>query len=376
LSELEAELAEVRKSVPTVLVSESVEPRVMRILPRGNWLDESGAVVQPRVPAFLAAQRVEDRRATRRDLAHWLTARENPLTARVFVNRLWKLAFGHGIVRTLDDFGSQGSWPTHPELLDWLAVEFIESGWDVKHMLKLIVSSETYQQSSGMTARLRERDPGNQLLARQNRFRLDAEMIRDNALSVSGLLVDRLGGPSVKPYQPAGYYAHLNFPRRTYPQDHGENLYRRGLYTHWQRTFLHPSLLAFDAPTREECTVQRPRSNTPLQSLVLLNDPTYVEAARVFATRMIREGGDTAPGRIAFAFDQALGRAPRPAEVETLERLVGRQREHFSRNPDAAQKLLAVGEWPVPQAITPAELAAWTTVARTILNLHEFITRS
>jgi hypothetical protein len=253
----------------------------MRVLPRGNWLDDSGQVVAPGVPASLNPLTVTERRATRLDLAYWLLEVDNPLTARVFVNRLWKLFFGQGIVTTLEDFGSQGAWPTHPELLDWLAVEFRDSGWNVKHLVKLMVLSRTYRQTSAVPEAVRLRDPFNRWLARQGRFRLDAEMVRDNALAVSGLLVHKVGGRSVKPYQPAGYWSYLNFPRRDWQKDAGDDQYRRGLYTYWCRTFLHPSLVAFDAPTREECTVERPRSNTPQQALVLLNDPTYVEAARV-----------------------------------------------------------------------------------------------
>ena len=375
-AKLEAQLAELRKTVPTVLVSQSVEPRVMRVLPRGNWLDQSGPVIDPGVPRFLTVENSQGRHVTRLDLARWVTDQRNPLTARVFVNRLWKLAFGRGIVSTADDFGAQGSWPTHPELLDWLAVEFMENGWDVKHIWRLIVSSETYRQTSRPSADRLDRDPENLLLARQNRFRLDAEMIRDNALSICGLLVHQLGGRSVRPYQPAGYYAHLNFPARTYQQDLGENLYRRGVYTHWQRTFLHPSLMAFDAPTREECTVQRAHSNTPLQTLVLLNDPTYVEAARVFATHIIQAGGETTAERLTFAYRQALGREPSSEERTILQPLLDRHRAHYAQDPEAARQLLAVGEWPVPQDIPAVELAAWTSVARTMLSLHETITRN
>ena len=205
----------------------------------------------------------------------------------MFVNRLWKLAFGRGIVQTLEDFGSQGELPTHPELLDWLATDFIEHGWDVKRTFKLMLMSRAYRQSSVPSKEALAKDPTNDLFSRQNRYRLDAEMVRDNALAVSGLLVDKIGGPSVKPYQPAGYWQYLNFPKREWENDKGESQYRRGLYTYWQRTFLHPSLAAFDAPSREECTVDRPRSNTPQQALVLLNDPTYVEAARALAGRML-----------------------------------------------------------------------------------------
>jgi hypothetical protein len=363
-------------TVPKTLVTVAVPPRTMRVLPRGNWLDDSGEVVQPATPAFLPPLGVNGRRATRLDLARWLVARDNPLTARVFVNRLWKLAFGQGIVKSVDDFGTQGTFPTHPELLDWLAVEFMDSGWDVKHLLRLMVRSSAYRQSSAAPRELRERDPANAWLARQGRFRLDAEMVRDNALEVSGLLVRKVGGPSVRPYQPAGYWSYMNFPKREWYNDKGEGLYRRTLYTYWCRTFLHPSLLAFDASTREECTAERPRSSTPLQALVLLNDPIYVEAARVFAEHIVREGGPDAAGRMRWAYRRALSREPSPREQKLLDELLARHRAEFRADPEAARKLIRTGDWPVPADVDPAELAAWTSVARVLLNLHETITRS
>jgi hypothetical protein len=327
------------------------------------------------VPAFLPPLGVKDRRATRLDLARWMVSPDNPFVARVFVNRLWKLVFGQGIVKTLDDFGAQGTAPTHPELLDWLAAEFVESNWDVKHMLKLMVMSATYRQSSVAGEPLRQVDPYNKWLARQGRFRLDAEMVRDNALAISGLLSLKIGGVSVKPYQPRGYWAHLNFPVREYESDHGESQYRRGLYTYWARTFLHPSLLAFDAPTREECAVERPRSNTPLQALVLLNDPTYVEAARVFARRVLDDGGADTAGRLRWAYRQALSREPNAQELNVLTGLLGKHRSEYAADPPAARQLLSAGESPLPDNMDPAELAAWTSVVRVLLNLHETITR-
>ena len=364
------------KAAPTTLVSTSVTPRVMRVLPRGNWLDDSGEVVSPGVPLSVAPFGIQGHRATRLDLARWLTAPDNPLVARVFVNRLWKLFFGQGIVRTLEDFGSQGAWPTHPELLDWLAVEFRDSGWDVKHLVKLMVLSRTYRQSSAVSGPLHRRDPYNRLLARQARFRLDAEMVRDNALAVSGLLSRRIGGPSVKPYQPAGYWAMLNFPKREWVNDHGDSLYRRGLYTYWCRTFPHPSLVAFDAPSREECTVERPRSNTPLQALALLNDPTYVEAARALAERILREGGRDTGSRIEFLYRQALSRPAAPEERQALDALYQRHLRQYQSDRQASGALLATGEHPAPKDAGAAELAAWTSVARVILNLHEMINRN
>jgi hypothetical protein len=381
LAALQKERKAIQDTVPTTLISISGSPREMRVLPRGNWLSDSGEVVTPGVPAsvsppFSTLVADEKQRGTRLNLAHWLLAPDNPLTARVFVNRLWKLMFGQGIVKTLDDFGSQGAWPTHPELLDWLAVEFRESGWNVKHIIKMMVMSRAYRQSSTASTELRQRDPYNQLLARQGSYRLDAEMVRDNALAISGLLSPKIGGPSVKPYQPAGYWSFLNFPKREYSPDHGEDQYRRGLYTYWQRTFPHPSLLAFDAPSREECTVDRPRSNTPLQAMVLLNDPTYVEAARVFAERLIRQGGPTAPGRIQFGYLQALSRRANDGEVKLLETLWQKHFEEFKTDKSSAEALLSVGDHPQSKDFDAAELAAWTSVARVILNLHETITRN
>jgi hypothetical protein len=376
LAKLEGEKNKLTQTIPKTLVSTAVAPRTMRILPRGNWLDDSGEVVQPNVPGFLPPLEVRDRRATRLDLARWMVSPENPLVARVFVNRLWKLVFGQGLVRSLEDFGTQGAQPTHPELLDWLAVEFVDSGWDVKHVLGLMVRSSAYRQSSAAAKGVRERDPANAWLARQNRFRLDAEMVRDNALAVSGLLVRKVGGPSVKPYQPAGYWSYLNFPVREWQNDHGDSLYRRTLYTYWCRTFLHPSLLAFDAPTREECTVERPRSSTPLQALVLLNDPIYVEAARVFAERIVKEGGATEAERLEWAYRRALSRGARPDEVKLLAALYQKHKAEYAADREAAKKLVATGEWPVSKDVDLAELAAWTSVARVLLNLHETISRN
>jgi hypothetical protein len=362
-----------QKSIPTTLVSMTGPPRTIRVLPRGNWLDDSGEVVQPGIPEFLGTLGKTER-ATRTDLAKWVVSPDNPLTARVFVNRLWKIAFGQGIVRNLDDFGTQGTPPTHPELLDWLATELVRTGWDVKGMLKLMVMSNAYRQSSTAAKDVRDRDPTNKWLARQNRFRLDAEFVRDNALAVAGLLTTKVGGPSSKPYQPAGYWALLNFPQREWQADKNDDQYRRGLYTYWCRTFLHPSLAAFDAPSREECTNERTRSSTPIQALVLLNDPTYVEAARVFAAAILKEG-KTPAERIDAAYRRALSRPAKPDEVKVLEGLLEKHLAEFKKDPEGAKKLLAVGIAPSP-ASDAAELAAWTSVARTILNLHEAVTRN
>jgi hypothetical protein len=361
-------------SRPRTMMTKTGNVRMVRLLNRGNWLDESGAVMQPAIPSFLGSLEV-DGRATRLDLANWIVKRDNPLTARTFVNRLWKLYFGQGLATPLDDLGRQGTVPTHPELLDWLAVEFMENGWDVRHMVQLMMASKTYQQSSTATGALKTQDPLNGLFGRQARFRVDAEFVRDNALSISGLLSRDVGGRSVYPYQPAGYWRHMNFPARTWPQDQGEAIYRRGLYTWWQRMFLHPSLLAFDAPSREECTVERARSNIPQQALVLLNDPTYVEAARAFAVRIIREGGESPEERIHWAWRQAVSRAPEEREVAVVRRVLEKHLDQFRADADAGKALVSVGMQPLPDDIDAAELAGWISVARVILNLHESITR-
>jgi hypothetical protein len=374
LGKLQQQKDNVIKGIPSTLVSSAESPRMVRVLPRGNWLDDSGQIVQPGVPEALAPPLVKQGRADRLDLAKWLVAPENPLTARVFVNRLWMLYFGQGLVKTLEDFGSQGAWPAHPELLDWLAVEFRESGWDVKHMVKLMVMSRTYRQTSKVSDVLKQRDPFNTLFARQARFRLDAEIVRDNALAISGLLSRKIGGASVRPYQPAGYWKYLNFPTREWANDKGESQYRRGLYTYWCRTFLHPSLLAFDAPTREECTVERTKSNTPQQALVLLNDPTYVEASRVFAERLMLSAKGT-EARIQLAFRLALTRPPSPAEVQVLSKLFAQHMQQYQKDKAGAETLLRVGDRPVTAGLDAVELAAWTSVTRVILNLHETITR-
>ena len=376
LAELEKARADLAAKLPRMPATVSVDPRVVRILPRGNWLNDSGEIVSPAVPAFLPGPRVEGRRATRLDLARWLASRENPLTARVLANRLWKIFFGAGLSRRLDDFGAQGDLPSHARLLDWLAVELVDGGWDIRRIVKLIVMSGAYRQSSLTSPALLERDPYNRLLARQGRFRIDAELVRDGALAASGLLVRKVGGPSTRPYQPPGYWSYLNFPTREWQNDSGEGLYRRGLYTHWQRQYLHPSLLAFDAPSREECTADRARSNTPLQALVLLNDPGFVEAARVFAERILREGGATADARIDRAFRIALSRPPSERESGVLRDLVAKHLDEYRKDGAAAKDVLGAGTRQADASLDSAELAAWTSVARTLLNLHEMITRS
>jgi len=361
---------ELRAAIPTTLVMRDMErPRDTYLLVRGQY-NKHGDKVEATVPAFLP-QLPPGAIPNRLGLARWLVSRDNPLTSRVIVNRYWQHFFGEGLVKSSNDFGAQGDWPSHPELLDWLAVQFVESGWNVKALHKLIVTSATYRQSS----RMRMEDPANRLLARGPSFRLSAETIRDQALYASGLLVEKIGGPSVKPYQPPGLWEAVSYDAQmTYRQDHGDSLYRRGLYTFWKRQAPPPAMLSFDGPTRETCTVKRQSTNTPLQALVLLNDPTYVEAARALATQAMHETGDE-PARARFAFRRALGRTPAADEVERLVRLFRLQHAEYRDNLKAARALLGVGERPLDKDLDPAELAAWTTVASVILNLHETITR-
>ncbi len=362
--------------LPRTLITTAGAPRVVRVLPRGNWLDDSGDIMEPAIPVFLGKLDIKDRRANRLDLAQWVVSPDNPLTARVMMNRMWKQFFGVGLSKTVDDLGSQGEWPTHPELLDWLAVEFQESGWNVQHMIKLMVSSHTYQQSSAQSKEARAVDPFNRLLSAQQRFRLDAEFLRDNMLSIAGLLSPRIGGESDYPYQPDGYWEYLNFPRRTWPTDKGERLYRRGMYTHWQRSFLHPPMLIFDAPSREECVADRPRSNTPQQALALLNEPASVEAARVFAAKIVKDGGADDDAKLTWAYRRAVSRAPSATEKSILLGLLEKHRAAYKADRAAAEALLrSTGETPMPTDVDIAEVAAWTSIARTLLNLHETITR-
>ncbi|MFM8579135.1 MAG: PSD1 and planctomycete cytochrome C domain-containing protein [Planctomycetaceae bacterium] len=350
--------------------------RAVRILPRGDWMNESGEIVKAALPRFLAGDPPpEGRDLTRLDLAQWVLSPDNPLTARVVMNRLWKQFFGAGLSRVLDDLGGQGEPPSHPELLDWMACEFRESGWDMRHMIRRIVSSRAYRRASVAPAALHAAAPSNRWLARQSAWRLEAELVRDTALAVSGLLSPTIGGPSVRPYQPDGYWENLNFPTRTYVADSGAAQHRRGLYTWWQRSFLHPSLLAFDAPPREECCAERTRSNIPQQALVLLNDPTYVEAARGLATAILREGGSGDEERIAWAWRRVLQRAPRVEEMETILPLVKARRSDYADEPEAAAALVQTGVAARPDELPAIELAAWTHVARVLLNLHETITR-
>ena len=376
---LEQQKSAVEQRARRTMITVAVEPRTTRILPRGNWLDESGEIVEPAIPEFFGKLETGSRRADRLDLARWLTDTKTGtglLTARVFANRFWYQLFGTGIAKQLDDFGGQGSPPSHAQLLDALAIHLAENNWDTKQMIKLLVMSQTYQQSSLTSAELHAADPENRLFARQNRYRLPAELIRDNALTISGLLVKDFGGKSARPYQPPGYYRHLNFPERTYTADTDDHQWRRGVYVHWQRQFLHPMLLAFDAPNREECTADRSRSNTPLAALVLLNDPTFLEAARILAERMIHEGGSTIESQINFAFQRAVSRVADVEELSLLKNLLQQSKDLYRADPSAAEALIHIGQRPAKETIEPVELAAWSTVARAILNMHETITRN
>ena len=376
VDELEKQRAEIEKRGRRTMITATVEPRPIRVLARGDWMDVNGEIVEPAVPHFLHGVDVEGRRANRLDLARWLTSQENPQTARVLANRLWYLFFGSGLSRILDDTGSQGEWPTHPALLDFLAVELVENGWDIKELIRRLVLSSTYRQSSLVSAEQHAADPENRLFGRQARTRLPAELIRDAALATSGLLVREIGGDSARPYQPAGYYSHLNFPQRKYVSDQGHTQFRRGLYTHWQRQFLHPMLKAFDAPQREECTAQRTISNTPLAALTLLNDPSFVEAARVLAARIMKEGGTKTEERAHWAWRQVVSRSPTPQELANLVTLYRSEFDVFRSNPALAAELLSVGLSAPPATYDPNELSAWTQVARTLLNLNETITRN
>jgi hypothetical protein len=375
LARLRAERDLLYAAIPRVVLTESTRPRVTRVLPRANWMDETHEIVEPAVPAFLAKLDTDGRRATRLDLANWVVSPQNPLTARAYVNRLWREFFGTGLSKVLEDLGSQGEWPVNPELLDWMAAEFMQD-WDMRHIIRTIVTSHTYRQSSMSTAQIDERDPDNRLLARQNRYRVDAEIVHDIALSVAGLLAEQFGGPSVRPYEPEGYLAAMNFPKREYSASRGADLYRRALYTEWQRTFLHPTLLTFDAPTREECTVNRVSSNTPLQALDLMNDPIFVESARVFAENIVKQGGRAFDGQLDWAFERALNRRPEAEERQVLKELYRKNLERFRASPESAAELIGVGEAPRTNAASEPEVAAMALVARAILNLHETITRN
>jgi len=378
LKQLYREVDRIKKAIPTVMVmSELTEPRGTFVLGRGDYRNP-GEQVTPGVPAVLPPLPT-GAPANRLGLARWLVDPAHPLTARVAVNRLWQMLFGTGLVKTAENFGSQGEPPSHPELLDWLATEFVRLGWDVKGIQKLILTSATYRQSSRVTPELLERDPENRLLARGPRFRLPAETVRDNALFVSGLLNSDIGGPGVFPYQPKGVWEEIAYgdvySAQTYTPSHARDLYRRSMYTFWKRTAPPPALATFDAPDREKCTARRPVTNTPLQALVLMNDATYLEAARALAQRVIKDAGPDVASRIGLAFRLATGRRPEACEAQVLSHLANTKLARFRADKDAAVKLLRVGESAFDPKLDEAELAAWTMVASVILNLDETITK-
>ena len=396
----DAALAEARKrkeefyaKIPTTMIAEEMQPpRDTFVFVRGDFRNK-GEQVTPGTPAVLPP--LPEGPTNRLALARWLVAKEHPLMARVTVNRYWAMFFGTGLVKTINDFGSQGEWPSHPELLDWLAVQFRDGdaggqraegrrrraeirtphstgAWDIKDLVRMIMTSATYRQSAAVTPEKLERDPYNRLFTRGPRVRLDAEFVRDNALAVSGLLNDQIGGPSVKPYQPPGIWDGTD---SKFEQDHGDALYRRGMYVFWRRSAHYPSFATFDAPNREVCTFLRQRTQTPLQSLVLMNDPAFVEAARGLAERVLREEPNDADKRLVRAFRHTLGRAPQADENSVLQKTYAQQLANFRQDCEAAKALLKVGESPLLEKVDVAELAAMTAVANVLLNLNETITK-
>lgn len=372
---------EVENSVAGSFVfKEMPQPRKTTVMLRGQY-DKPGDEVQPNTPSVLPPLKKADpkARATRLDLAHWLTSREQPLTSRVAVNRLWQQFFGIGIVKSSADFGVQGELPSHPELLDFLAVWFQENGWDTKKLIRLMLTSASFRQDSKMTPELLKRDPENRLYARGPRFRLDAEQIRDNALFVSGLINLEVGGRGVKPYQPPRIWEPVAFTgsnTMNYVQDKGPALYRRSLYTFYKRTAPPPFLTNFDAPNRESSCSRRERSNTPMQALQLMNDVQHFEAARKFAERILTEGGTNPADRIRFAYRTTLSRTPEAAEVDLIQRVQAQYLDRYQKNPEAAKQALRVGESPMRPGLNEAELASWAMVANLVLNLDETVNRN
>jgi hypothetical protein len=378
LKDLKRQKEKLDKDITTVMVmSELEKPRDTFILGRGDYRNQTEKV-SPGTPAVLPPL-PRDAAPNRLTLARWLVDPANPLTARVAVNQYWQMYFGAGIVKTTEDFGSQGEPASNPELLDWLATEFVRTGWDIRAIQRLIVTSAAYRQSSRATPELLEKDPENRWLGRGPRFRMAAELIRDNSLAISGLLNAQVGGPSVLPYQPKGLWEEMafgeGFSAQSYVQSKGSDLYRRSLYTFWKRTVPPPSLATFDAPDREKCTARRTLTNTPLQALVLMNDPTYVEAARALATRAITEGGKVATSRLAYSFRLATARVPSARESSVLRELLSRQLDRYRQDSKAALDLIRVGDSEPDPRIDARELAAWTIVASAILNLDETITK-
>jgi Protein of unknown function (DUF1553)/Protein of unknown function (DUF1549)/Concanavalin A-like lectin/glucanases superfamily/Planctomycete cytochrome C len=379
LQKLRGDLFTLRREAPTVMVmQEMAVPRETHILVRGSY-DAPGEKVDAGVPENLLGAWPAAAPHNRLGLAQWLTKSDHPLTSRVVVNRFWQQLFGLGLVKTSDNFGLQGESPSHPELLDWLAVNFVESGWNVKALMKMMVLSSTYRQSSDASPELVARDPDNRLLARGPRFRLPAEVIRDQALQISGLLKQSIGGPSVYPYQPPDLYKGIvvaaNYPGTKYVESTGDGLYRRSLYIFWKRTVPHPTMNVFDAPDREVCIVRRTTTNTPLQALTLLNDPIFVEAARKLAERVVKEGGTAPETRLALSFRLATGRAPNEREMHILRSSLDTMLAAYRKDEAGARSLLGVGASKPDSSIPVVELAAWTAVENIILNMDETITK-
>ncbi|MCW5981386.1 MAG: DUF1553 domain-containing protein [Bryobacteraceae bacterium] len=373
LVELTREKEKLERTFPTVMVmAERPVPNETHLLVRGAY-DKPGEKVEPGLPAVLPPLPAGAPN-NRLGFAMWLVDPSNPLTARVAVNRFWQAYFGVGLVKTTEDFGAQGEWPSHPELLDWLATEFVRTGWDVKALQKLIVTSATYRQSSRVTPELLRRDPENRLLARGPRQRLPAEMVRDQALYSAGLLAEKLGGPSVKPYQPDGLWKEIAMQDMDYVQSKAPDLYRRSLYTFWKRTIAPPLMVNFDAANHESCVVRETRTNTPLQALNLMNDVTFLEAARFVGQRMVTEGGQDRDARLRYGFRLVTGRPPAAAEAETLRNALNFHLDYFS-NEAAAKTYLEQGDSPSDPSLHPRELASYAAVASLILNLDETITK-
>jgi hypothetical protein len=397
--ELTAQQKKIEQSIPYTLISEEMEkPRPAHVLIRGDFQQRGekverdvpgifpplppspyplpqGARGEKLLPSPLGGEgRVRGALRNRLGLALWLVRPEHPLTARVAVNRLWAQLFGTGLVKTIGDFGTQGELPSHPELLDWMATEFIASGWDTKAMLRKMALSATYRQSSALPLKVPAIDPNNRLLYRAPRFRHSAEEVRDNALAIAGLLSNRIGGPSVMPYQPPDFYKG-KYEKWQWVVSQGDDAYRRGMYTFWRRTCLHPMFALFDAPSREDCTVWRARTNTPLQALVTLNDPTFVEAARGFARRVLTEGPADLEGRIDFAFRAALARKPDEREVQVIKTRYRLLLERYRKDTKAAAEIAKAGKESRAERLDIAEHATWTGLANLLLNLDEALTR-
>jgi hypothetical protein len=374
LAALKREREEFVRTFPTsMIMAESPTPKKTHILNRGQY-DRPGEEVEPGVPAVLP-ELPAGAPNNRLGLANWMIDPANPLTARVTVNRLWQMVFGAGLVKTVEDFGVQGEWPSHPELLDWLATEFVRSGWDVKAMMKLMVTSAAYRQSSAASPELISRDPENRLLARGPRFRMPAEMVRDSALAAAGLLTTKVGGPSVKPYQPDGLWKELIMQDMEYVQSKGPDLYRRSLYTFWKRTVSPPMMANFDSALREACTVRENRTNTPLQALNLMNDVTFIEAARFIGQRMMTEGGADADSRLRHGFRLVTSRAPSGDELEVLRSNLRYHQDYFAGKPGKAEAYLKQGDSPPDSKLPARDLAAYASVASLMLNLDEAITK-